>query len=371
MAAQTEDVPTPSTSSVQPTPNTHRSSINTALSSSYNPLSHWGSTIQTLRNPYSGLSGSIINNIEEAQTSINNYHHPQTKQLQETIDKQRLEQILFAGDYSDRLNEQKERMREKLLKKLTQTKDEQKDKEMMNNEEDLGEDHDAHNATHKKRKRSHKKNKKHKTNGAKAQKKKKKSNVKQVQRNGHHKGKQVKSNGWMNGSMNGHVTCDSEIDEENINDCVTSCNGLKHETNGTNHLNANDEALLMKIESQSREMNVLKESVRELSKELQGMKERMNAYEMGIKVDETNMNSNHLEVREWLINEVQLEQYFWILIENGFEDMLTIKALNMQILDRIEGIQKIGHKLRILYFVRKLNQKSANNNNASNSMFQF
>merc|ERR1712087_247977 len=65
----------------------------------------------------------------------------------------------------------------------------------------------------------------------------------------------------------------------------------------------------------------------------------------------------HEAVREWMRSEVGLEQYAYVLIDNGFEDLLSLKTLDMHILDSVRGIDKIGHKSRILYFVERLKMR--------------
>eukprot|EP01083_Nonionella_stella_P245145 852455_1 len=72
-------------------------------------------------------------------------------------------------------------------------------------------------------------------------------------------------------------------------------------------------------------------------------------------------NPDHERVREWLRNEVNLVQYHALFIENGFEDLESIKSLNMEILNMLQ-IDKIGHKMKILRCVAKLNQSQNEGN---------
>merc|ERR1712130_572316 len=64
--------------------------------------------------------------------------------------------------------------------------------------------------------------------------------------------------------------------------------------------------------------------------------------------------SGHEELRRWLTDEVALPQYVHVFVDNGFEDLVAVQTLNMDILDALDGIDKIGHKLRILKFVEDL-----------------
>eukprot|EP01083_Nonionella_stella_P090210 252032_1 len=52
-------------------------------------------------------------------------------------------------------------------------------------------------------------------------------------------------------------------------------------------------------------------------------------------------NQDHEKVRKWLKNDVNLERYYAMFIENGFEDLESIQSLNMEILNTMQ-IEKIG-----------------------------
>eukprot|EP01083_Nonionella_stella_P160381 524244_1 len=67
-------------------------------------------------------------------------------------------------------------------------------------------------------------------------------------------------------------------------------------------------------------------------------------------------NPHHEMVRKWCKNEVNLEQYGDVFIENGFEDLESLTTLNMEILNMMQ-IEKIGHKMKILKCVTKLKAK--------------
>jgi len=81
----------------------------------YNPLQHWNGNIGTLRaNPYQAFGAA--RNATKASPS-KDPNNPRKQSYEEKMDKQRLEHILFSGDQSTPLTQQKERMRQKLAKK--------------------------------------------------------------------------------------------------------------------------------------------------------------------------------------------------------------------------------------------------------------
>ena len=62
-------------------------------------------------------------------------------------------------------------------------------------------------------------------------------------------------------------------------------------------------------------------------------------------------------VKTWLRDTVRLPQYVDIFLENGFDDMMVIKELTIDDLKEMDPNNKIkiGHRKRILIFVRRLN----------------
>ena len=63
--------------------------------------------------------------------------------------------------------------------------------------------------------------------------------------------------------------------------------------------------------------------------------------------------ANEWTLRKWMESEVKLPQYFEMLMENGFEDMESLKDITMEHL-REMGIDKIGHRLRLMKSVAAL-----------------
>ena len=64
-------------------------------------------------------------------------------------------------------------------------------------------------------------------------------------------------------------------------------------------------------------------------------------------------NLKQEQFRLWLINNVGLGQYYDLLIQNGFDSLLTIKYATMNQLKFI-GINKIGHRLTLIHHITKL-----------------
>ena len=60
-----------------------------------------------------------------------------------------------------------------------------------------------------------------------------------------------------------------------------------------------------------------------------------------------------IESEKWMEFEVKLPRYFELLVENGFEDMESMKDITMEHL-REMGIDEIGHKLRLMKSVAAL-----------------
>eukprot|EP01083_Nonionella_stella_P087459 243347_1 len=92
----------------------------------------------------------------------------------------------------------------------------------------------------------------------------------------------------------------------------------------------------------------------EMMKQMSVLRQQMNEVLSANSQPKQRSNPDHERVRKWLRNEVNLEQYYALFIENGFEDLESIKSLNMEILNMMQ-IDKIGHKMKILRCVAKLN----------------
>eukprot|EP01083_Nonionella_stella_P179099 634743_1 len=70
-------------------------------------------------------------------------------------------------------------------------------------------------------------------------------------------------------------------------------------------------------------------------------------------------NPKQLELKSWLQNEVGFPQYYDIFMENGIEDLSITSLLTMETIKRM-GIDKMGHQMKILRAVTKLNNNDIN-----------
>ena len=66
-----------------------------------------------------------------------------------------------------------------------------------------------------------------------------------------------------------------------------------------------------------------------------------------------NNSENEREVGVWLDEVVGLSEYLDVFVKNGFDDMKSVKAMKMEDLN-VMGIDKQGHKRKIMMFVEKL-----------------
>eukprot|EP01084_Bolivina_argentea_P148413 259472_1 len=89
--------------------------------------------------------------------------------------------------------------------------------------------------------------------------------------------------------------------------------------------------------------------------------QQMNWEQIQNKSKRINESIKTKEFRNWITNTVELPEYFQLFIQNGIEDLLTIKLVTMDTLNTI-GMQQIGHKLKLLYFIDEL-KKNDNTNN--------
>ena len=74
------------------------------------------------------------------------------------------------------------------------------------------------------------------------------------------------------------------------------------------------------------------------------------------KLNDKGIMQNKNELKQWLVNIVQLPEYYDVFIYNGIEDLQTVKLLTISTLKQM-GIDKIGHQMKILHKVQELNQK--------------
>eukprot|EP01084_Bolivina_argentea_P089611 161660_1 len=78
-------------------------------------------------------------------------------------------------------------------------------------------------------------------------------------------------------------------------------------------------------------------------------------YDMG-NGNKNNINrklSKKEELRKWLKDTVDLEEYFDILVENGYDEMESVKLLRMNELTLL--IEKMGHRAKLMRYIAMLN----------------
>eukprot|EP01083_Nonionella_stella_P287391 978235_1 len=68
-------------------------------------------------------------------------------------------------------------------------------------------------------------------------------------------------------------------------------------------------------------------------KQMSVLRQQMNEVLSANSQSKQRSNPDHEKVRQWLRNKVNLEQYYALFIENGFEDLKSIQSLNMEILN--------------------------------------
>ena len=94
------------------------------------------------------------------------------------------------------------------------------------------------------------------------------------------------------------------------------------------------------------------------NKEEDDVKHEIQEEVQGVDINSMDMSvDKEIMVAVWLSEEVELNEYVELFIENGFNDMDTIKGIKIEDLEAI-GITKQGHKRKIIMAVEKLNGDS-------------
>ena len=70
-------------------------------------------------------------------------------------------------------------------------------------------------------------------------------------------------------------------------------------------------------------------------------------------LENSDVRKEQNKVKLWLEKEVKLSQYFGMFILNGIDNMDTVKLISMDMLNEF-GIEKIGHKIKILHHIKQL-----------------
>ena len=100
------------------------------------------------------------------------------------------------------------------------------------------------------------------------------------------------------------------------------------------------------LEDLRKEMNIMKQSIQKMT--LQS-------------ASNNQQDKEQEEVKKRMSKKVKYPQYFDLFIENGFESMEIIKEIRMNDLHQI-GIDKLGHKIKIMKEIAILNQDTQMNN---------
>ena len=135
-------------------------------------------------------------------------------------------------------------------------------------------------------------------------------------------------------------------------------------------------------------LNSIASQIAELSSEMQGIKVRLNDIELKMKEEQKDKGDDKLQgvmaeigalkqkvarlslnqggddtkqeqqkLKAWLENTVCLGQYFDVFIENGVEDLDTVKLLTMNEIKGM-GVDKIGHQMKLLHQIVKLKENN-------------
>jgi len=70
---------------------------------------------------------------------------------------------------------------------------------------------------------------------------------------------------------------------------------------------------------------------------------------------EDELSEKQRELLQWL-EERELDEYFCVFRKHGFDDLASLKFLTMNELNEI-GIEKLGHRMKILHSIEKLKSK--------------
>ncbi len=84
-------------------------------------------------------------------------------------------------------------------------------------------------------------------------------------------------------------------------------------------------------------------------------------------IDEKQMSQIE-KIRNWINDSVKLPQYFQLFIKHGYDDVSIILDMNNEDLIQI-GIDKIGHRKKVMKYIHLL--QNTENNNDMQSVFSF
>eukprot|EP01084_Bolivina_argentea_P234736 395163_1 len=107
--------------------------------------------------------------------------------------------------------------------------------------------------------------------------------------------------------------------------------------------------------------NQVTDNVTNVTASILSMKKQIKQIQKDINKNNNNVSlSDKKQLKLWFTNVVKLPEYFDIFIEQGFEDLQSVKYVTANELE-LMGISKIGHKMKLLRFIAKLNENQNQN----------
>ena len=119
------------------------------------------------------------------------------------------------------------------------------------------------------------------------------------------------------------------------------------------------EGILNGMQTNDTKQNDDDEGLEVMMKKFKSIKDRLNG---SSKLDEK--DSNKLVLKVWLENKVRLSSYYPMLIQNGVEDLETVSLLTDGDLQKL-GINKVGHRKKLLHYIEQLKQQRSNEGNTN------
>jgi len=183
-----------------------------------------------------------------------------------------------------------------------------------------------------------------------------KEEVNHVNHSHNHVNHQISSN---NAIITAHSPVNSNHNQGyNVNECQEEkarSNSNNNNQNGVNITKITSELLLYRQKFSSLQEQVHSPSPKAIQQEAQEEK----------KCTAPSLNDKQQELQDWL-KQKHLNEYFDNFISNGFDDLDTLKLITNKELTAI-GIDKIGHKMKIMRNIQSLIHPSLNNMNRSPS----
>eukprot|EP01084_Bolivina_argentea_P306450 529561_1 len=126
----------------------------------------------------------------------------------------------------------------------------------------------------------------------------------------------------------------------------------------TNKLVQNQKTSQQNITYLQQQIMVLTQKQHSKDHELRQLLQEVNQLKSYNNINNDNNNiSEEDKVRIWLRDKIKLPQYFNLFVENGYDDLDIIADMNQDDLREI-GINRIGHRKKILKYIKLLNQSN-------------